>query len=212
MNQSEYALIAFLTEIKDGKIGFLELSTDLDEMCADIQLDARYDFFTSECIFDACSDAQAKQFLESFVAKELSVGWDVCLQLSKLLSTRGHLVSETLDQLLTTQDWNCYGSHQLLLSYLAVREDGPTLAIRFLDQVPEDSRDGLFLACYKLQSEALDKKLLQKFMAWGAENWPPGGTGELYALGQFIAKWIGLYPYRDLEAVIRLYFSHWAET
>lgn len=212
MHQSEQALIAYLTEIKDRNIGFIELNTDLDEMCVDIQLDARYDLFTSECIFDACNDAQAKQFLESFVAKELSVGWDVCLQLSKLLSTRGHLVSKTLDPLLMAQDWNLYGSHQLLLSYLAVRGDGPTLAIRYLDQVPEDCRDGLFLACHRLQSESLDRKLLEKFVAWGAEGWSPGGTGELYALEQFIAKWLGLYPCRDLEAVIRLYFRHCEET
>jgi len=36
-------------------------------------------------------------------------------------------------------------------------------------------------------------------------------TGELYALEQFIAKWLDLYRFGDLEGVIRLYFKHRAE-
>ncbi|MFN7141303.1 MAG: hypothetical protein ACK4UN_18405 [Limisphaerales bacterium] len=33
-------------------------------------------------------------------------------------------------------------------------------------------------------------------------------TGCMGALGQFIAKWLALYPYKDLEQVIRIYFAH----
>ena len=62
-----------------------------------------------------------------------------------------------------------------------------------------------------LQSEDLDRKLLGKFVEWGAGQWSPGSTGELYALEQFIAKWLQLYPFRDLEGVIRLYFTHRGE-
>ncbi len=81
---------------------------------------------------------------------------------------------------------------------------GAALAGRLLDQVPEDGRDGLFLACYRLQSEKLDRKLIEKFTKWGEEGWCLGATDELYALEQFIAKWLGLYPFEDLEGVIRL--------
>lgn len=211
MRHSEHELISYLAGIKDRTIGFLELSMDLDEVCGDIHLDARYDLFTSECIFDDCSDTQAKLFLESFLANDLSVGWTVSLQLSKLLAKRGRLVSQTMDALLTTLDWSSYGAHQLFLSYLVVRADGAALAGELLDRVQEDARDGLFLACHRLQSEELDRKLMVRFVEWGAAHWDLGSTGEVYALEQFIAKWLGLYPYRDLEGVIRIYFRHRGE-
>ena len=85
------------------------------------------------------------------------------------------------------------------------------MAEQLLDRVPEDCRDGLFLACHKLQSEKLDRKLIAKFMEWGAGPWSPGATGELYALEQFIAKWLRLYSYMDLEGVVRLYFNQRGE-
>jgi hypothetical protein len=211
MNPAEQALVSYLAGIKPRKLGFIELRTNVDGWCADIYLDARYNLLTSECILDNCTDEQAKTFLAAFLADDLAVGWSVSEQLSKLLAVRGGLVSETIEPLLTTLDWNSCGAHQLFLSYLAVREDGAALAARLLDQVPQDARDGLFLACHRLKSEELDRKLIAKFVEWGAGRWDPGATGELYALEQFVAKWLGLYPYRDLEGVIRLYFKHRAE-
>jgi hypothetical protein len=168
MNQTEKDLVAYLAGLKGKKIGFLELKTDVPHWVADIDLDARYDLFTSECIFDDCSDAQAKLFLESFLGKGLSVGWSVSEQLSKLLATHGQLVRHTVEPLLATLDWSSVGTHQLYLSYLAVMKDGALLAERLLDQVPSDCRDGLFLACHRLQSEKLDRKLMEKFMEWSA--------------------------------------------
>ena len=185
----------------------MALRTDVDGWCADIDLDARYDLFAPECIFNDCDDAEAKTFLKAFLANELSVGWSVDVQLSKLLSSRGRLVGEIIDPLLTTLDWSSSNTHQLFLSYLALRPDGATLAEQLLDEVPKDAREGLFLACYRLRSENLDRKLIAKFEEWGAVNWDPGATGELNALKVFIAKWLKLYSYKDLEGVIRLYFG-----
>ena len=208
MNNAEHELVAYLTDIKDRKIGFMDLKTDVPGWCIDIHLDARYDMLASECIFDDCTDAQSLLFLESFLAGELSVSWAVSEQLSKLLSKRGHLVSATMDRLLTTRDWSSIGNYLLFLSYLALRKDGADLAARLLDEVPEDGRDALFLACYKLESQMLDRKLMKKFAEWEAEGWTPGSTGELADLEQFIAKWLKLYPYSELEGVIRIYFIH----
>lgn len=208
MNLSEQALVSYLSEIKGRKIGFMELRTNVDGWCADITLDARYDLFASECIFDDCNDKQAKVFLDAFLGDCFSVSWSVSEQLSKLLSKRGRLVSERMDPLLKTLNWGSVSSHQLFLSYLAVRDDGAAVASDLLDIVPEDARDGLFLACHRLRSESLDRKLMKKFVGWSAEQWCPGSTGELYALEQFVAKWLRLYPYADLENVIRLYFEH----
>lgn len=211
MNPSEQALLAYLRGIKAQTPGFTQLRTDVPDWCADVVLDARYDLFASQCIFDSCNDAQARLFLESFLTHKLSVGPSVSEQLSKLLSTRGGLVGKIMESLLTTLDWSSIGGHLLFLSYLAVRENGAVLAGQLLDHVPEDGRDWLFLACHKLPSEELDRKLMGKFVEWGAGRWDPTATGELYALEQFIAKWLPLYPYSDLEGVIRLYFKHRAE-
>jgi len=88
MNAAEHALVAYLTEIKPKKIGFVEFRTDVPGCCADIHLDARYDLFASECIFDDCSDDQARIFLAAFLRGELSVSWSVSEQLSKLQGRR----------------------------------------------------------------------------------------------------------------------------
>ncbi len=208
MNPAEQALVSYLTQIKPYKIGFLELWTDENGWCANLDLDARYNLFTSECIFDDCSDTQARLLLEAFLTNRLSVSWSVSQQLSKLLSKRGRLVKEIMDPLLEKLDWSCCSAEQLFLSYLAVRDDGASWAARLLDEVREDFRDGIFLACFKLKSEELDRKLIKKFIEWEAGHWSAGSTGELHALEQFIGKWLGLYPYADLEGVIRLYFRH----
>jgi hypothetical protein len=210
MSPAEQALVAYLAQIKPRKIGFLELNMDsvATGWCADIHLDARYDLFTSECIFDDCEDSQAKLFLESFVSGGFSVSWSVSVQLCKLLSARGHLVGGIMDPLLSKLDWNSVSRRLLFLSYLAVREDGATLAGRLLDQVPDDGRDGLFLACHRLHSEPLDRKLMAKFVEWGEGGSGFAAPGQVYALEQFIAKWLAIYPYCDLETVIRLYFKH----
>jgi len=212
MTPSEKTLVSYLTGIKDGKIGFIELRTDVDGWCADISLDARYDLFASECIFDDCNDTEAQMLLEAFLGNGLSVSWSVSEQLSKLLSKRGRLASGKIDPLLKTIDWSSVSNRQLFLSYLALRDDGAALADGLLDIVPEDARDGLFLACHKLSSETLDRKLMDRFVKWEADGWSPTSTGELYALEQFIAKWLDLYPLSDLEGVIRIYFRHIAES
>jgi hypothetical protein len=205
MSPAEQALVSYLADIKPRKIGFIELRTDsaATGWCADIHLDARYDLFASECIFDDCNDSQAKLFLQSFLADGLNVSWSVSEQLSKLLSIRGRLVSGSIDPLLSTVDWSSISTRLLFLSYLALRQDGATLAMKLLDVVPDDGRDGLFLACYRIQSEALDRMLMEKFLEWN-EDWG-------YPLEQFIAKWLRLYPYPDLERVIRLHFKGRAE-
>jgi hypothetical protein len=211
MTPVEQTLVSYLSMIKHRKIGFMDLLTDVVGWCADISLDARYNLFTSECIFDDCNDTEARIFLAAFLADDLSVSWSVSEQLSKLLTKRGRLVSEIIDPMLQTVDWSSISCRLLFLSYLALRDDGAALASGLLDVVPEDGRDGLFLACHRICSEELDRKLMTKFMEWSEEQWSPCSTGEIYALEQFIAKWLKLYPFGDLEGVIRLYFEHRAE-
>jgi hypothetical protein len=211
MRQTEQYLVSYLDRIRASKPGFLELHTETKDGCIDISLDARFDLFASECIFDDCGDEEAKRILEAFLTQNLNLGWDLSLQLCKLLATHGRLVRETMEPLLETLNWSCVYQEQLFLSYLAVRDDGEDWAARMLDVMREDFRDGLLLACYRLHSESLDRKLMAKFLEWGTDAASLSGTGELYALEQFIAKWLNLYPYSDLEGTIRLYFKYRAQ-
>jgi hypothetical protein len=206
MTAAEEEIFTFLKSLLPWKVGLLDVRADEPKFAAVIVvLDARYRLFTPDCVFDDCTDEQAKSFLEYFI-QGLSINWELSIELCKLLSRRGHLVTETVEPLLASMDWSSFTfNRQLLLSYLAAMNGGNTLAERLLDQVQADFRDGLLLACYRLQSEILDRKLMKKFEQWEADL---GGTGEIYALEQFIAKWLKNYSYAELEAVVRLYFKH----
>src|SRR3712207_8049145 len=45
-----------------------------------------------------------------------------------------------------------WAKYQLCLSFLPSLPDGETLALRLLDRVPEDFRDGVLRACYSLNT------------------------------------------------------------
>lgn len=209
MTAAEEAIASYLKSIQPKRIGLLEVSTDEPEFTAVIaEFDGRYGLFSPDCIFDDCTDEQAKLFLESFI-QGLSINWELSIEICKLLSRRGHLVAEIVEPFLASVDWSCFTfNRQLLLSYLAVRPNGAVVAERLLDDVREDFRDGIFLACYRLNSEILDRKLMKKFTQWDAKGWSGSSTGERSALAHFIAKWLRIYPYPELESVVRLFFKH----
>jgi hypothetical protein len=194
----------------------MEICDKPDKHVFDVYLDASFELFTSRGLFDAATDEQATFFLNSFLDQNFHCGWGLSEQLSKLLSVRGHLVAPRMtamfDSLLQKDSW--VGTYQLFLSYLAVHPDGAKFAIQLLDRVDQDCRDGLFLACHRLNSEELDRKLMQKFQEWDSDSnsWSPSATGELYALEQFIAKWLDRYPVAELENLLRIYFKHRQET
>jgi hypothetical protein len=80
--------------------------------------------------------------------------------------------------------------------------------MQLLDVVGDDFRDGLFIACLRINSEELDRKLIRKFPEWEEEGAALHDTGNIYALQQFLTKWLKRYPYSDLEKVVKLYFRH----
>lgn len=54
----------------------------------------------------------------------------------------------------------------------------------------EDFRDGLFLACYRLNTFNIYKNLVKYFSEWIGKDSDWGyGTGERWALEKFIKKW-----------------------
>ena len=170
---------------------------DVSDVCLDEESNQVYfnggpDFFDKECIFDSCSNDVAAVLLRKFLNKEISMGWSVSCELSKLLAKRGGLVAEIAEPIVTEPREKGFSERFLFLSYFANSIVWEPFCIDFLDWVPEDGRDGLFLACYMLNTPRIYVKLTQKFsegmMAdakWG------GGTGEGPALERFVAKWDG---------------------
>jgi hypothetical protein len=73
---------------------------------------------------------------------------------------------------------------------LARMPDGENLAIKMLDIVTDDFRDGLFLACYRIRTPRIFNKLERCFLEWIAADVTWGqGTGEIYCLKKFIDLW-----------------------
>ena len=164
-------------------------------------------------IFGDLDDEGAKFLLESFIDFRSLYHFDLALQLARLLAERGTLVRARMGRIIAKTDWSSYRSNGLLLSYLGSVKGADAQIRRLLDIVPEDGRDGLFVACWKSQSARVQKKLLEKFERWIEDDPDFGsGTGEAAWLGAFLAKWMreGEFPYDRLESLVRWYLARQA--
>lgn len=164
-------------------------------------------------IFGDLDDEDAKFLLESFIDFRSLYHFDLALQLARLLAERGTLVRARIERIIAKTDWSSYGSNGLLLSYLGSVKGADAQIRRLLDIVPEDGRDGLFVACWKSQSARVQKKLLEKFECWIEDDPDFGsGTGEAAWLGAFLAKWMreGEFPYDRLESLVRWHLARQA--
>jgi hypothetical protein len=175
------------------------------------------DFFADDCIYDPVDDGTARWLLEDFIGKKPEIGWSVGSELSKLLSKRGHLVHDSVmpiilslaearldsEGILTVS----FAPHQLCLSYICLIPDGEALALRLLDVVTEDCRDGLFLACFKMNTPAIYEKVKAKVREWVADEESPWGgssTGEQWLIRKMVQKWDITFPNGDHEDIRRI--------
>ncbi len=173
-----------------------------------VEIDGGPGLFEEACVFDHTSDETAAEILKSFLSVPLNVGWELRCELAKLLVKRGHLVTDLVEPIIQGDAWVNHPAGFLALASLATAPDGESRVLELLDTVPEDSRDGLFLACWWLDSRPVDRKLILKFTEWGNDpHWTPCATGEIGALWAFTKRWLGKYPYTDLEGVVRAYFE-----
>lgn len=215
MEDVQNHLFDTLEGIREETYGFLDLEIcdDDEEMggqiCADLA--ANFGYFKRDRLFDVCSDKDARTFLLAFLRGELRICWSLSVEMARLLAHRGHLVKDEAEQVFQqTSDWNSM-PRSLCLTYLVQFEDGPERALQFVEQsrdeeVRESYRDGLFMACFQMESEALDKALASKFLEWDRYGEVNTATGGWAALGAFLSKWINLYPASTLEDLLRLYF------
>jgi hypothetical protein len=167
------------------------------------------DYFDDECIYDPCDDATARWLLEDFLYGRSQVDGHISGELSKLLSKRPYAIADMMAHLIDRLDHrpsdSIYSYHNLAWSYFANRADGETRALQLLDLVPEDCRDGLFLACYKLNTPAIYEKMKRKVREWYADyKFWGSGTGERGRVAQMVKKWDKTFPNGDHEDIRRI--------
>lgn len=164
-------------------------------------------------IFDALGDRDAKTLLESFIDFRSLYQFDLALQLARLLADRGSLVRSRMGRLVAQTDWSMRGGDALLLAYLGSVKGGEAQLCRLIDVVPEDSRDGLFIACMKSSSARVQKRLLEAFERWIARDGDYGnGTGEAGWAGLFLGRWTfeGTFDYERLRTLTQWHLSRLA--
>ena len=169
--------------------GFGRPACDRSGGCATICIDA-LTWIDSPYIFGGLDDEEAKFLLESFIDFHALYQFGLSLQLARLLAERGALVRGRMGRIVAKTDWGSYTGNGLLLAYLGSVKGADAQIRRLLDIVPEDGRDGLFMACWMSRSVRVQKKLREKFEEWiSRDSGFGGGTGEASWLAAFLAKW-----------------------
>ena len=161
-------------------------------------------------MFKSATDDESRQILLPFISNKLDIGFELACQIARLLSEKGFVVKEELSDFVANTDWSSYGSPQLVLAGLPHIRRGDSVAIRLLDVVPEDNRDGIFFACWKSKSRSVQEKLLGKFEGWVQDSTWGGGDGESAWLKYFLGKWISeeTFTYERLKNLVVWQFRH----
>jgi hypothetical protein len=160
--------------------------------------------------FRDASDEEAAAILRFWLLHWNQIGYELDCHLGSLLAQKGRLVEDLLAPVLRDTDWSSYASPQTLLAGLAAVPDGAKRAVELLDIVPEDARDGLFIACWYLPALPVQRKLLAKFVEWSADPTWGGGTCEDGWLRVFLCKWIsqGTFSLRRLAPLVQWTARH----
>ena len=165
---------------------------------------------SSEWLFSDISEKEALTLLQAFVSADTCCTMEVLRHFARLMATMGGLVARQMDELLEKTDWGSYASQHQLLAYLAVKPNGCNWIVRLLDIVPNDARDGLFVACWYCNDHLVQNKLLKKFEDWSKD--PTWGSGDREGawLEQFLGKWIaeGMFSCGQLEQLVVWHFKH----
>ena len=87
-------------------------------------------------------------------------------------------------------------------------DDFKALLAQYLATMPDDFRDGLFIAAMHAESHEVDGILINAFSEWyKSGDWFPAGTGEDGWLEYFLKKWIKVYSLEKIEVPLRAYFD-----
>ena len=141
-----------------------------------------------KCIFADCTNAELVQLFNAVIDRK-PLDFDMIGEICKMLPKKGYFVSEKLEKIISESEF-ANNNYQLLFAYLGSNKKYETKIIELLDTIQIDFRDGLLLACFRLNTPTIFRKLLEKFTQWITADPDYGnGTGE----GQFLEKFIVLW-------------------
>jgi hypothetical protein len=154
------------------------------------------DYFDEVCIYDCVDDVTACWLLNDWLDGQVQVGWECHCELSKLLAKRGHLIRDKVESVVRqiASGEVSFGS-DLCLSFLPSMKDGEQLAYGLLDIASADRRDGLFRACYTLNTDLIYEAFKSSVRRWAAADvcWR-NGTGEAWLVNRMVDKWDQTFP------------------
>ena len=161
-------------------------------------------------LLKAITSEEAVFVLNRFLDDDTGCAHDLLCQFSRLLVDRGALIKPRLQCFYQDKDWSSYSAPQLTLSGLVHFPDAVTRIRELLDVVPEDCRDGLFLACWHCNDKRVQKKLLGKFKEWSRDPDWGGGTVEDCWLGRFLTMWTkeSTFEWRSMNDVVKWAVCH----
>ena len=148
-------------------------------------------------LFEKCSDEEFILLFTALIGMK-PLHWDIAFEIAEYLPEKGSLIQDILwlDDCIADP---LRGFNQLLLAYLGCNQKYETEVIKLLDIIPEDARDGLFLACFHLNTPLIFRKLIEKFTQWiNADPYYGIGSGEGKFLKKFIVLW---HKTQDLKTV-----------
>ena len=163
-------------------------------------------FLDDKCIFSDCSDSELIQLFNAVIT-HYPLDWDISCEVCKMLPRKGYLVKEKLEKIIFNPTFDY--CDQLLLAYLGGALQYEDYIIDFLDKIPEDFRDGIFLACYKLNTSTISCKLVKKFTQWITDPDFGNGTGEEYYLDKFVELWQHKQSPMHCRDFIDFYQNNW---
>ena len=172
---------------------YLAVDLSLKDMCIEIWADSVLGDWEAS-LFDQCSDKDCRDFLLAFLHGRSNInkiGFSTSFELAKLLSIKGDLIRKEAETILLDKKILKAPPVQRYLdwAYLGSSARYEPLCIRLLDVCQEDFRDGVFLACYRLNTPRIYRSLVEHFSEWiEIDGWGTA-TGELGALKHFLGKW-----------------------
>ena len=150
---------------------------------------------SADVLFDNCSDCDKRLLISFFLSDEFLLrdfSWNINVEFAKLSAKYGKLAQSQITQFIKNamQAWH---SHFLQFACLGADSKNESSLITLIDDSTEDFRDGLFIACWFLNSRRVDEFLASKFKEWIDNGELECATGEFQAMKSFCCKWDAEY-------------------
>ena len=150
----------------------------------------------NRCVFDVLSDEQSARLLKFYLSEpglNALFNWEINVELAKLSAKRGFLVRDAAEQCLC----DGFEKEHWIDNVLRVAYFGSDVRYekRLVDLIEKragdcgDGYDGLFIACWFMNSRKVDAALAERFADWLKNDTLDRGGCSLTDVFRLIDKW-----------------------